>query len=141
MSIHTTTHLNFRGSARAALEFYQSVFGGELVAISYADAHRVTDPAEADQILFGSVTSDDGFRIMAFDVPSARDYAPGTIPVFVSVRGTYAAEVSAYWEKLADGATIVEPLATSQWSPLYGMLTDRFGVTWVLDVEVAWVTA
>jgi len=141
MSIHTTTHLNFRGTARAALEFYQSVFGGELVAISYADAHRVTDPAEADQILFGSVTSDDGFRIMAYDVPSARDYAPGTIPVFVSVRGADAAEVSAYWEKLADGATIVEPLATSQWSPLYGMLTDRFGVTWVFDVEVAWVAA
>ncbi|ASD21510.1 bleomycin resistance protein [Cryobacterium sp. LW097] len=141
MTIHTTTHLNFRGDARAALEFYQSVFDGRLVAISYADAHRATDTAEADQILFGSVTSHDGFRIMAYDVPSAKAYAPGTIPVFVSVRGTDAAAITGYWEKLAEGATVVEPLATSQWSPLYGMLTDRFGVTWVLDVEVAWDAA
>ena len=50
MSITTTTHLNFRGQARAALEFYQSVFGGDLTAITYQDAHAVTDPAEADQI-------------------------------------------------------------------------------------------
>lgn len=141
MTIHTTTHLNFRGNARAALEFYQGVFGGHLVAFSYADAHRVTEPAEADQLVFGAVTSEDGFRIMAYDVPSAKAYAPGTIPAFVSVRGTDAAEVTRYWEKLADGASVIEPLATSQWSPLYGMLTDRFGVTWVLDVEVAWDAA
>ena len=141
MTITTTTHLNFRGDARAALEFYQSVFGGQLVAVSYADAQRVADPAEADQIHFGSVTSEDGFRIMAFDVPSARAYEPGVIPLFVSVRGADAAEITAYWDRLMAGATVVEPLATSQWSPLYGMLTDRFGVTWVLDVEVAWPAA
>ncbi|WEO78467.1 VOC family protein [Cryobacterium sp. SO2] len=141
MTIQTTTHLNFRGDARAALEFYQGVFGGQLVAVSYADAHRVTEPAEADQILFGSVTADDGFRIMAFDVPPAMPYEPGTIPVYVSVRGTDAAEITGYWDKLAEGATIVEPLAASQWSPLYGMLTDPFGVTWVFDVEVAWSAA
>ncbi|WP_104162505.1 VOC family protein [Cryobacterium sp. N22] len=141
MTIHTTAHLNFRGDARAALAFYQGVFGGQLVAISYADAHRATDPAEADQIVFGSVTSDDGFRIMAYDVPRQKAYAPGTIPAFVSVRGADASEITGYWEKLVEGSEVVEPLATSQWSPLYGMLTDRFGVTWVLDVEVAWDAA
>ncbi len=41
---------------------------------------------------------------------------------------------SALWERLSQGATVVQPLAPSQWAPLYGMLTDRFGVTWVLDV-------
>jgi len=141
MTITTTTHLNFRGDARAALEFYQSVFGGQLVALSYADAQRETTPAEADHVLFGSVTSDEGFRIMAFDVLAGRAYDPGTIPVFVSVRVTDAAAITGYWEKLVDGGTIVEPIGPSQWSPLYGMLTDRFGVTWVLDVEVAWTAA
>ncbi|MCU1445463.1 VOC family protein [Cryobacterium sp.] len=140
MTIQTTTHLNFRGDARAALQFYPGVFGGQLVAISYADAQRATDPAEADWIVFGSVTSEDGFRIMAFDVPSATAYEPGTIPLFVSVRGADAAEICAYWGELVAGATVVEPLAASQWSPLYGMLTDHFGVTWVLDVEVAWAS-
>jgi hypothetical protein len=47
MSITTTTHLNFRGDARAALEFYQAVFGGEITLVTYQDAHNVQDPSEA----------------------------------------------------------------------------------------------
>jgi uncharacterized glyoxalase superfamily protein PhnB len=44
-------------------------------------------------------------------------------------------EISALWEKLSAGATVVQPLAPSGWIPLYGMLKDRFGVTWVLDTR------
>jgi len=140
MMIITTTHLNFRGQARDALEFYHSVFGGQLLAISYEDAQR-TDTENPHDIVFGSVTSDDGFRVMAYDVQPHKHFDPGTIPVYVSVRGTDAAGITGYWEKLAVGSTVLEPLAPSQWSPLYGMLTDPFGVTWVLDVEVAWPAA
>ena len=138
MTISTTTHLNFAGDARAALEFYQSVFGGQLAAISYADAHAPVDPSRADHLTWGQVVSDEGFRVMAYDVQEGKEYAPGLIPVFVSVRGADAEEITRYWEKLVDGSTVIEPLAPSQWAPLYGMLRDRFGVTWVLDVEVAW---
>ena len=138
MSITTTTHLNFRGDARSALEFYQSVFGGDLAAITYADAHSVTAADEAQQIMWGQVASPDGFRIMAYDVPSHTSHDPGTIPVFVSVRGSDAAEITDYWEKLASGSEVVVPLGQAAWAPLYGMLKDRFGVTWVLDVEAAW---
>ncbi len=138
MTVHTTTHLNLRGDARAALEHYRSVFGGELTVITYADAHAVQDPAEADQVMWGQVVSADGFRVMAYDVPSATPWELGTRPFFVSVRGADADEVTRYWTALADGSEIVVPLAPAAWAPLYGMLTDRFGVTWVLDVEAAW---
>lgn len=138
MSITTTTHLNFRGDARAALEFYQSVFGGDLAAITYADAHAVTAADEAQQIMWGQVASADGFRVMAYDVPAHTPYDPGTIPVFVSVRGSDAAQITRYWEKLADDSAIIVALGQAAWAPLYGMLKDRFGVTWVLDVEATW---
>jgi PhnB protein len=138
MSITTTTHLNFRGNAREALTFYQSVFGGHLAAVTYADAHAVTEPVEAEQLMWGQVATDAGFRVMAYDVPSHTPYDAGTIPVFVSVRGTDTDELRGYWDGLSDGAAVVVPLGQAQWSPLYGMLTDRFGVTWVLDIEVAW---
>ncbi len=137
MSIQTTTHLNFRGHARAALDFYRSVFDGEQVLVTYRDAGAAASADEADQVMFGQVVAASGFRVMAYDVPSALAWEPGVIPVFVSIRGDSAAEVTRYWNGLAEGATIVQPLAPSGWSPLYGMLKDRFGVTWVLDVQVA----
>ncbi|TYP84576.1 VOC family protein [Blastococcus xanthinilyticus] len=136
MSITTTTHLNFRGDARAALEFYRSVFGGDLVAVTYADASAVTDPAEADQVMWGQVATGNGFAVMAYDVPAARGWDAGQDPFFVSVRGDDAGEVQGYWNALADGATVRAPIGPAPFSPLYGMLTDRFGVTWVLDVAV-----
>lgn len=138
MSIKTTTHLNFRGDARAALGFYQEVFGGQQVIVTYRDAQAVQNPAEADQVMWGQVAADSGFRIMAYDVPSSLAWHPGEIPVFVSVRGDAAEEISSYWEKLSAGATIVQPLGPAGWAPLYGMLRDRFGVTWVMDIEVAY---
>jgi len=138
MTITTTTHLNFRGEAREALALYQSVFGGETVIATHAQAYPSFPAEEADLVAWGQVESPDGFRVMAFDVPSARPFDPGITPVFVSIRGTAPEEISRYWQGLAQGAKVIQPLGPSGWTPLYGMLTDRFGVTWVLDVAVAY---
>lgn len=140
MTVNVTPHLNFRGNARQALEFYQSVFGGELTVASYADMGD-TDPATADHVTFGQVTGDNGFRIMAYDVYPQLDWDRGQDPFFVSVRGADAAELQAYWDKLADGAQVRQPLGPSPWAPLYGQLTDRYGITWVLDIAVDHPTA
>jgi PhnB protein len=136
MTVKTTTHLNFRGAARAALEFYRATFGGQLAVVTYKDAGAVQDTAEAEQVMWGQVEAENGFRIMAYDVPSRLDYAAGKIPFFVSLRGTDPDELTGLWNKLAAGATVVQPLGPAGWSPLYGMLKDRFGVTWVVDLEV-----
>ncbi len=148
MSITTTTHLNFTGDARAALEFYGSVFGGEVNVSTYGDFGMPADIPGADDIVFGQVVNEDGFRVFAYDIPrqsggpavgpgSTRRENGTTItdqPFFVSVRGETLAEVEGYWNKLSVGASTVEPLAASAWSSGFGMLTDSFGVTWILDV-------
>ncbi|MFF1460221.1 MULTISPECIES: VOC family protein [unclassified Streptomyces] len=134
MSVTSVTHLNFRGEARAALDFYRSVFGGDLATVTYQDAGAVDDPAEADQVMWGQVTAENGFRVMAYDVPSRLPWDRGENSFFVSVRGDDAAEVTEYWEKLSAGADVVQPLGPARWAPLYGMLRDRYGVVWVVDV-------
>ncbi|TQM78501.1 PhnB protein [Saccharothrix saharensis] len=134
MSVTTTTHLNFRGDARAALEFYRSAFGGHLAVVTYADAGAVQVAAEADQVMWGQVLAANGFHVMAYDVPSRMGYDPGENAFFVSVRGETVEEVTGYWERLGDGATVVVPLGPAGWAPAYGMLRDRFGVVWVVDV-------
>lgn len=127
MSITTTTHLNFRGNAREALDFYAAVFGGEVVAFPHPD-----DP---DHVMWGQAAAPNGFRVMAYDVPADRPWSAGDDPFFISVRGTDADELARRWEALIEGGTVKQPLGPAGWSPLYGMVTDRFGVTWVLDLE------
>ena len=148
MSISTTTHLNFHGDARAALEFYQSVFGGEITIATYGDFGMPADAPGATSVVFGQVHAAGGFRVMAYDVPGlvggSAQHAGSTQrsngvtitdqPFFVSVRGDSLEEVQGYWAALSVGATIVEPLAASAWSAGFGMLTDGFGVTWIVDV-------
>ncbi|RJK97110.1 VOC family protein [Vallicoccus soli] len=137
MSVTTTTHLNFRGQARAALDHYAAVFGGDVMAFTFAqggDERDAADGAVPDQVKWGGVQAASGFAVMAFDVPPGRAYDPGTDAVYVSVRGTDPEEVTRYWEGLADGGTVRTALGPAGYALLYGMVTDRFGVTWVLDV-------
>lgn len=137
MTITTTAHLNFRGTARQALEFYQSVFGGDIALVTHAQTYGTQDPAEADLIGWGRVTSAKGFSIMAFDVPARMGFDPGEIPLFISIRGEDADEIRHYWSGLAEGATVIQDLGPAGWSALYGMIRDRFGITWVFDLATA----
>ncbi|WP_432896144.1 VOC family protein [Micromonospora matsumotoense] len=147
MAISATTHLNFRGDARAALEFYRSVFGGHSTVVSYGDLGMPKDLPDADKVVFGQVTADNGFAVMAYDVPGQAPAAAAPAATtrengmtltgerfFVSVRGDSAEEVGAFWRRLAEGADLIEEYGPSPWAPGFGMLTDRFGVTWILDV-------
>ena len=83
MSVSTVAHLNFTGNARAALEFYHSVFGGQVMIATYAQVgvprdssdddravFRPVDPdsSDADHVAFGMVAADNGFRLAAYDV-------------------------------------------------------------------------
>ena len=74
MTVGVTPHLNFRGRAREALTFYERALGGTLVVVTYADAHAVQDPAEADHVMWGQVVAPNGARVMAYDVPGATAY-------------------------------------------------------------------
>jgi PhnB protein len=135
MTLAVTTHLNFCGEARAALDFYKQVFGGEQTLVTYAGMGQPELGVSADHIIWGQVVTDDGFRIMAFDVRAGQDHSPGANAFYVSLRGTSADEIQQRWAALADGAVILQPIGPAAWSPLYGMLTDRFGVIWVVDVD------
>lgn len=134
MTIRTVTHLNFQGNARAALAFYHGVFQGKQTLVTYAQAGQADAARDPEHIIWGEVQGNDGIALMAYDVQASRDWNPGTNAFFVSLRGDNGDQIRALWNALADGAVVLQALAASQWSPLYGMLRDRFGVTWVVDV-------
>ncbi len=148
MPLQTSPHLNFLGNARQALQFYQSVFGGHSVINTYADFGMPPEVPGADKVVFGLVSAENGFRVMGYDIPGQTDggIASGgstrrengvTITdqaLFVSIGADTLEELQGHWDALAIDAKIVEPLAASAWSSGFGMLTDRFGVTWSFSV-------
>lgn len=136
-TVSAVIHLNFRGQARDALAFYQSAFGGQLNAATYKDFNQVTNEAEAEQLVWGQVAADNGFRVMAYDVPSHKPWNPGENAFMIALEVGTQEEIRASWRKLSDGAAVLSELQPTQWSPLSGMLKDRFGTTWSLSVAAA----
>ncbi len=138
MSISATPHVNFRGRARAALEFYQSVFGGEVSIATYADTQMVEKPDQADEVAFGRLDAPSGFAIMAYDVQPSKDYDPGTNAFYLTLHGETGDEITPLWDGLArEATTVLIPRGPAPFSQLYGMLTDRYGVTWIVGADTA----
>lgn len=130
-------YLNFRGQAREALEFYREVFGGELAISTFTDIGMDDVPeSERDLVMHGQLDTPAGFTLMASDVPSHMPYAKGNNQFSISLSGQADddAQLRGYWLKLSEGAEIQEPLVTAPWGATFGMLTDRFGVAWLVNI-------
>lgn len=128
-------YLGFRDNAREALTFYQSVFGGDLALSTFGEYHASDDPAEADKIMHGMLTTGNGLVLMGADTPNGMDLASGS-SISVSLSGDDETELRGYWDRLAgDGGTVTVPLEASPWGDVFGMCTDRFGTAWLVNVN------
>jgi len=126
-------YLSFRDTAKQAMQFYQSVFGGELTLSSFGDFHASEDPAEADKIMHGQLVTPGDLVLMGADTPNQMPYNPGD-NYSVSLSGEDEAELRGFWDRLADGGTVTVPLEKAPWGDTFGMLTDRFGVPWLVNI-------
>ena len=136
MPVTLNPYLNFRGTAREALEFYQAIFGGTLNVSTFADFQASEEPSEADLVMHGRLDGPDGLTLMAADVPQRMEYR-GISGVSVSISGDDDATLRGYWERLSEGATVQEPLEVAPWGDAFGMLVDRFGVSWLVNISGA----
>jgi PhnB protein len=133
MSTALNPYLGFRGNAKQAMEFYQSVFGGELTSSTFAEFGAGEDPAERDNIMHSSLTTDSGFVLMASDIPSSMEYTPGN-NYSISLSGDDEAELRGYWDKLSDQGTVMMALERAPWGDSFGMCVDAFGVSWMVNI-------
>jgi len=129
-------YLGFRDNARTAMEFYRSVFGGELTASTFKDFGASQDPSMDDLVMHAMLVAPNGLTLMGSDTPAPMDYTPGT-NYSVSLSGEDEAELRGYWDGLADGATVTMPLEKAPWGDVFGMLTDQFGVQWLVNINTA----
>lgn len=127
-------YLSFKDNARAAMEFYKTVFGGKLAISTFKDFHASQDPSEDDQVMHSMLEADNCITFMASDTPHRMEYKAGT-NFSMSLSGDNAAELRGYFEKLAAGGIITMPLEKAAWGDTFGMLTDKFGVSWLVNIS------
>ena len=134
MSVTLNPYLNWRDQARSALEFYHSVLGGELTMSTFGDFGVSDDPGEKDKIMHGQLEAENGMTLMGADVPASMEHDRGRAAASVSLSGDDEPTLRRYWEGLSEGATIREPLVQAPWGDHFGMLTDKFGIDWMVNI-------
>jgi PhnB protein len=126
-------YLSFRDNAREAMEFYKTVFGGKLDLNTFKEFQASEDPTEENKIMHAMLEADNGIIFMAADTPNSMEYNPGN-NISMSLSGEDEAELRGYWDKLVEGGTVEQPLESAPWGDTFGMLTDKFGIHWMVNI-------
>ncbi len=135
MELHP--NLVFNGNAEEALNHYRDALGGELQIMRFAEspASDQASPDWQDKVIFGSLRSPGG-TLNIMDAPPDRAGERGG-NFMLSVNTETPQQTEAAFAKLLEGGTVVMPLEKTFWSPRFGMLTDKFGIKWMINLSEA----
>ncbi|AWB96973.1 hypothetical protein DCE93_12310 [Agromyces badenianii] len=135
MMVTLNPYLNFRDNAKEAMEFYQSVFGGELTSSTFAEYGQADNPADADKIMHSQLEAEGGLVLMGADTPSYLEYTgAGNVSVSLSGGAEQNAELRGYWEKLSNSGAVTVPLEVAPWGDAFGMCVDGYGIAWLVNI-------
>jgi PhnB protein len=129
-------YIFFKGNAREAMEFYKSVFGGKLDVNEYTDKDLEMMPGtpEEKEAMKGKLMHamlDGDVRLMASDSTNANDKAA---KIELSLSGEDEATLRKYWDGLSAGGKVTMPLDKAPWGDTFGMLTDKYDISWMVNV-------
>jgi PhnB protein len=133
MGSRLNPYLNFNGNARQALEFYASVFGGNLSLSTFAQ-YGGADSPDAERIMHGMLETDAGYTIMGADITSDMEHRPMS-GFSVSLSGDDADSLRGYWDKLSASGATTMPMQKQAWGDEFGMCVDEFGVAWLVNIS------
>ena len=130
-----TPYLMFGGTCRAAFTRYHEIFGGDVEILSMADLPEGEAAPEGaddmDDMVMHAALMVDGHLLMASDDPEASGSVERAL---VSYDIADESEARRIFDALADGGSVGMPLSETFWSPLFGICTDRFGVSWMIGM-------
>ena len=134
MQTHLNPYLSFKDNTREVMGFYKTVFGGKLTMSTFKEFHASQSPDEDNLIMHSVLEGDNGITFMASDTPDRMQYSVGT-NFSMSLSGDNETELHAYFEKLSVDGNITMPLQKAIWGDSFGMLTDKFGVSWLVNIS------
>jgi PhnB protein len=130
MAARLNPYLSLPGTAREAVEFYASVFGGQPSVMTFGEmGPGAPDP---DNVMHASLETPAGLLMLADTAPGT-EHARGN-DMAISLSGDDAAQLQGWWDRLSDGGEVSVPLEQQMWGDVFGMCTDRFGVSWMVNI-------
>ena len=129
-----TPYLNFNGTCREAFAFYAELLGGEVEFMqTFGETPQAESPPEwKDAVLHASLRFPGG-QLLASDAPGEM-YKPAQ-GLWVSLHPDGVEDGERIWSRLAEGSTVAMPFEQTFWAKRFGMLTDRFGTPWMVNVS------
>ncbi len=134
-----STYLYFNGQCAEAFAFYKSVFGGEfIVSQTYADGppDMGVPDSEKTRIMHVSLPVGDSVLMGSDTVSTHGELAKSGNNFAISYSPAKKSDADAVFEKLADGGTVTMELQETFWGSYYGMCKDKYGVGWMINVDL-----
>lgn len=133
MQSRLNPYLQFKDNAREAMEFYQTVFSGKLDVQTFGEIGSSHGPDDDNLVMHAMLEADNGITFMASDTATGMEYKPGT-NISMALSGENDEELTGYFNKLAEGGQITMPLDKAPWGDKFGMLIDKYGIQWMVNI-------
>jgi PhnB protein len=128
-------YINFKDNTKDAMDFYKSVFGGELTISTFKEGMGQDGP-DADKIMHSMLIVGPEMTLMASDTPEHMEYKPAAgMGLSLSGENSDEEKLKGYWDKLSEGANVFMPMDKAPWGDTFGMLTDKFGISWMVNIS------
>lgn len=129
-------YLNFSGNCGEAFRFYAKLLNGKLEIQTFGDSPmgEQAPPEQKDYVMHAYLKIEDA-ELMGSDAPPEQFQKPQGVYVSIGVEGVE--EGRRIFEALAEGGSVTMPFETTFWSPGFGMVTDRFGTPWMVNVNTS----
>ena len=127
-------YIMFDGNCSEAMNFYKEALNGELEITPYKGSPIEVPDSYKDKILHARLTFGNAVLMAADGIPGQKSKFGHSIHLSISTKDLAEAEL--YFNNLVEGGTITMPFDETFWGATFGMLTDKFGVNWMVSCEL-----
>jgi len=127
--------LIFNGQTEEVFEFYKSIFGTEYISFQRMKDMPGAPPMSAEdgeKVLYASLPVGSSV-LMGMDMPAQRGQVNLGTNFMPSLQTSSEEETTEIFNKLSESGTITMPLGHQFWGSFFGMVTDKFGIQWMLS--------
>ena len=130
-NVNLNPYLLYDGNCREAMEFYRHIFGGHLEMLTFGQIDPTCPESEKNNIMHSNLIG----GAIAFFGSDAMGAGPlGTGKISMTLHGNDEEKLREIFEKLSEGGKVKTPIEKQVWGDLYGDLTDKFDVTWMVNI-------